>query len=211
MLDLLQDPWDDSFDEHRRPIARDLLARAFSGELVVMAPERVFVEMDTHGERLLGDTARNLDRAARRAHLGYDVLEHDGVSTAPAPIRTDAYLAIVDNAYRSWLETMLVMPTSDVERLRALERIDRGDAPSRRGKPEVWDCVIAETVLETVRTLRANGLNQTCVFLSSNVVDYRRPSTEGPHRARDPLQGEFDALGIRYASRFGQAQEWLFL
>ena len=210
VLDLLQDPWDDNFDEHRRPIARELLARASVGELVVMAPERVFVEIDRHAGRLIGKTEKGLRAAEKRSRPGYDVLERDGVSTAPGPIRVDAYLDIVDDAYRSWLAAMAVMPTSDAARLRALERIDRHHAPSSPDKPEVWDCVITETVLETMRALRADELDLPCVFLSSNVADYRRPSTEGPHQALDPLQAEFDALGIRYASRFGQARAWLF-
>ena len=210
VLDLIQDPWAVNFDENHRPIACELLARASGYELVVMAPERVFAEIGEHAGRLLGDTARNLEGAARRTHRGHDVLERDGVSAAPAPIRIGAYLDIVDDAYRSWLAAMAVMPTSDAARLRALERIDRHHAPSSPDKPEVWDCVITETVLKTMRALRADGLDQPCAFLSSNVADYRRSSKEGPHQARDPLQSEFDALSIRYASRFGQVCQWLF-
>ena len=92
---------------------------------------------------------------------------------------------------------MIRMPTSDAARLRALDRIERGDAPSSPGKPEVGDCLITETVLETVAALRAQNLTWPCVFLSSNVADFQRPSKEGPHRARDPLHAELEALDIR--------------
>jgi hypothetical protein len=56
----------------------------------------------------------------------------------------------------------------------AFARMNARIAPARQGKDSSKDCLIFETYLEALQTLRQNGLTSPAALLSSNTDDYDR-------------------------------------
>ncbi len=73
-------------------------------------------------------------------------------------------------------------------------RIAQGHAPASPARPEFNDCVLTEQYLALCRTLRASGLKERCVFVSSNVRDFGEPKAPRP-----PLDADFRLAGIDFA------------
>ena len=65
------------------------------------------------------------------------------------------------------------------------------------------DCVILETYLEHIRSLRDQGRTASAVFVSSNTRDY---AADDRTTVRDDIKHEFQSLGLEYAPSMGAAR-----
>ena len=81
-------------------------------------------------------------------------------------------------------------------------------APARKGKDSLQDCVVLETYLEAVGELRRHGLTTPVVFLSSNTNDYSESSTK-KSELHPGLLPQFAALDMQYATGHGMAKALL--
>ena len=70
------------------------------------------------------------------------------------------------------------------------------------------DCVILETYLEYIQSLRAKGRTATAVFVSSNTRDY---AADDKTTIKDDIKDEFQSLGLEYAPNMGAAKGLLKL
>ena len=70
------------------------------------------------------------------------------------------------------------------------------------------DCVILETYLEHIRSLRDKGRTATAVFVSSNTSDY---AADDKTTIKDDIKDELESLGLEYASNMGAARGLLKL
>ena len=70
------------------------------------------------------------------------------------------------------------------------------------------DCVILETYLEHIRSLRDKGCTATAVFVSSNIRDY---AADDKMTVRDDIKHEFQSVGLEYAPSMGAARGLLSL
>jgi hypothetical protein len=86
-----------------------------------------------------------------------------------------------------------------VDRDRAMGRVFKAIAPSRKGKDSLADCVITEVALRHAGTAAARGVTKS-VFFSSNTAEY----CEGG-QLKASLQAEFDACGLIYVRTWGEA------
>ena len=107
-----------------------------------------------------------------------------------------------------WLQVGTALPRSDEIDRRAMRRVFERRRPSRRGKDSTKDCVILETFLEHLRSLRTTGDTAPAVFLSSNTKDFGGP--RGLGIAEDIVE-EFEAAGLGYASGMAGAKRLLGL
>ena len=70
------------------------------------------------------------------------------------------------------------------------------------------DCVILETYLEHIQSLRAEGRTAIAVFVSSNIKDY---AGDDRTTLKDDIKDEFRSLGMEYAPSMGAARGLLRL
>jgi hypothetical protein len=98
-----------------------------------------------------------------------------------------------------------VSQTTDIAS-RAFNRVSRAITPARRGKDSMKDCVVIETYLDIIATLRSAGLRTPIVFASSNTKDYAQ---ENSSRLKSDLAAEFTALNIEYAPNLSAAKDLL--
>ena len=203
LLDILRSPVEGPKAVSERTNARSLLARVEAGKLAVLAPERVFVELKRNRERVVRDARESLVAYQKNVRAVYGLMAKEGFGAPPGEIRPDDYVEVLDGQLRSWIAHLVPMPQSEDAVTRALHRVDRHDAPSHDSKKqELWDCIIVETLLEGIRSLRDQGVDSRCLFLSSNTSDYKDPDNP---QARSPLREEFEALDIRYVPSFAEA------
>ncbi len=206
LLDILRSPTEGPKAVSERDNARRLLARIDGGELVALAPERVFVELDRHRDRLVRRARDDLAAYQKTVRATYALTGKEGFGSAPGDLKPDDYAEVLHAQLRPWARHLVELPQSPDAVSRALSRVDRHAAPSSNAKQELWDCLIVETVFEGMDALRAQGMEQRCLFVSSNTSDYKDPDTR---RARSPLREEFGARGIEYVPSFAEAMRSL--
>ncbi|WP_291051994.1 hypothetical protein [Hyphomonas sp.] len=78
-------------------------------------------------------------------------------------------------------------------------------APARRGKESSKDCIVVETYLDALDSLRAAGMQTTAVFLSSNTKDYQT----GGGVLEPALVSDFGQSNISYAPNMSAAKSFL--
>ena len=90
----------------------------------------------------------------------------------------------------------------------AFLRLNQARTPASRGKQSMKDCVILETYLEHIQSLRAKGRTASAVFVSSNTGDY---AAADKTTIRNDIKDEFQSLGLEYARSMGAARGLLKL
>lgn len=211
VLDLLRDPFRETSLPHDAVAAVAMLRSMESGPtLIGLLAEQVQAELGTHVADVAGEARRGLQKL--RAH----VARVDGlVSAFGPPVATDLsawanHVGSATTIVQRWTQASTIAPQSLAVQGRAFSRVMHAQAPARKGKDSLQDCVVLETYLEAVGELRRNGLAATVVFLSSNTSDYSESSTK--RSALHPgLIAEFAALGIQYATGHGMAKAMLGL
>lgn len=89
---------------------------------------------------------------------------------------------------------------------RAHRRLTSANAPARKGRDAINDCLIIETYLDVVHQLRDEGHTQPIVFVSSNVNDYAAKRGSVP---KSELAKEFSVLNMQYAPNMAAAKHKL--
>jgi len=89
---------------------------------------------------------------------------------------------------------------------RALLRVNQAISPARKGKDSMKDCVVIETYLDIIKTLRNAGLKSRVIFVSSNTKDYEG---ENGSSLKLDLAKEFDPLNIEYAPNLAAAKHFI--
>ena len=107
-----------------------------------------------------------------------------------------------------WLKASTPVPKSDQIVVNAFQRVSQARSPAQKGKDSMKDCVILETYLEHIRSLRNDGLTAVAVFVSSNTKDYAE--TNGAVVRKD-LENEFNSIGLEYAPNMAAAKHLLGL
>lgn len=164
-------------------------------KLHLLAPEKVTLEY-----------AKNLPEAIQG--LQDRILHFSEISRSLSTAQDSAQLvsglatigkelaALTDRIYQSSLS----IATEQSCLSSAAQRRATGTAPGTRGSSNDADCIIVEHVLEFVRQLRAVGVQQPCIFVSSNHKDFGRAPI-----AKSPLDSEFGALSIDYMADIATA------
>jgi hypothetical protein len=211
LLDVIRDPFRDASQPHDARAAVALLQALKAGSrLIGLLADQVQVELDSHLANVVDEAQRGLRKL--RVH----VTRVDGlVSAFGAAVNTDLspwnhHVANASNAVQQWIAASAVAPQSAAVPNRAYSRAMRVQAPARKGKDSLQDCVVLETYLEVVGALRQGGLTATVVFLSSNTNDYSESPTKKA-QLHPGLVQEFAALNMQFANGHGMARALLGL
>ncbi|MCS0539446.1 PIN domain-containing protein [Aeromonas veronii] len=88
-----------------------------------------------------------------------------------------------------------IVPHSDEHLTKAMLRIMKSEAPSRRGKAEPGDCLIIATFLNLSNELRIRGFKKDIFFITYNKDDFGRAGALKP-----PLDEEFNSIQAQFSS-----------
>jgi hypothetical protein len=209
VLDQVRDPTRDSVRAHERQAALDLLGIAEAGkQLVALIADQVTFEFAENLKPVEDEARAALLKLKDRLVRIDAVAAVYGTTGLTNVSHLDDHVARARTTVDRWMTAAnLVRKGPDVPGL-ALDRLNRARTPARRGKDSMKDCVVIETYLESARELRAAGLSQPIVFVSSNTKDY---CTETGSALRTDLASEFAALNIEYAPNFAAAKHLLGL
>ena len=107
-----------------------------------------------------------------------------------------------------WLKVGTEVPDSEDIIGRAFLRLNEARTPARKGKDAMKDCVVLETYIDAVRTLRNAGRESPAVFVSSNIRDFAATDRT---TIREDVRKEFEAIDLQYAPNMGAARGLLGL
>ena len=99
----------------------------------------------------------------------------------------------------TFAQSLILDRDSECDR-KAHDRVERDQAPAKRGKSESKDCLIVEHYIKLVKTLRESSFERKIVFVTSNKTDFGSPSAPNP-----PLDTQFSSHSITYCNNFGWA------
>lgn len=208
VLDILRDPTRETVREHEQRAALDLVNHMETGQtLVGLIAHQVRVEFDSHVDAVAAEATEALDRL-RRQLLRMDALASVFGRVGRADLQhLDDYVTRARAVVDRLMTTTSMVPGSQAIASRALLRLNQARTPARKGKDSMRDCVVIETYLDIISSLRSARLGSKIVFVSSNTKDYT-----GIGGALKPdLRAEFAHTGMEYAPNLAAAKHFLGL
>lgn len=205
VLDIIRDPTRDDMKLHERRAAIDLLNRLEQRELVCLIAEQVELEFNEHDLPVQEAATKAIQRLQQMVDRANQI---HGAFLSPISVSLTHLDAIVGSArqiVQRWLNASILVPGSADALLRAMGRVNRNMSPARKGKDSVKDCLILETYLEAITSLRDAGLPSTAVFLSSNKAEYLGETKV----LKNDLQPDFTRINMSYAVNMAQATSLL--
>lgn len=205
LLDIMRDPTRDGTQQGNRQAAIDLGRRLVNKDLVCLIAEQVDLEFAGHD----ADVQAEAETAIRRLRDRVDQVNliHGTFLEAVTVNLThlDGIVASARGIIEQWRTAAIALPTTPDILVNGVDRMNRNIAPARKGKESSKDCIVIETYLDAMDTLRAAGLPTTAVFLSSNIKDYQTDSKV----LKPDLVTDFERSNIRYAPNMSAAKAFL--
>lgn len=209
ILDILRDPARDDVRVHEHEASLSLLLAAQSGTILqALVAEQVGREFRDNVEQIQRDAQQSLRRRTRDIGKLNALVALYGTSRPIDLAHWHDHHSRARQAADHWLEASTTVRESSSTISNAFLRLNEARSPARRGKQSMKDCVILETYLEHIRTLRDGGWTATAVFVSSNTRDY---AADDRTTVRDDIKHEFESLGLEYAPNMGAARGLLQL
>lgn len=205
LLDVMRDPTRDGAQPRDRQAATDLVQRLENKDFVCLIAEQVDIEFAGH------DPSVQLEAAAAIRKLRERVDQANQIHGAFLPgvsvnlIHLDGIVASARRVITRWSSVSHRVPSSTTIFTNAMDRVNRNIAPARKGKDSAKDCVVLETYLTAIDSLRTEGLPTTAVFLSSNTKEY---FSEGKVLKPD-LVPDFSRTNMTYAPNMSAAKAFL--
>ncbi|MBA4318784.1 MAG: hypothetical protein C0412_10325 [Flavobacterium sp.] len=202
LVDLIRAPFRSNIKLSHIFGARKALEELRCQKLCCVLTSTVENELNDH----LKDTGIELERHVRKIEIDItkiiEVMENldirfdlnvQGLSQARIPEHLNALT-------NEFLKEAIILDRDKECGERAHTRVERNQAPSKRGKSESKDCLIIEHYLKLVNELRNEGFAQKIVFLTSNYQDFGQPPTP-----LAPIDNQFKKLSILYCNNFAWA------
>ncbi|SDR31278.1 hypothetical protein SAMN05519103_01926 [Rhizobiales bacterium GAS113] len=209
VLDIMRDPTRETVRDHELQAALDLLSAMETGaKLVGLVADQVRFEFGQSVDQV----AEEADKALMKLRL--QLARMDAVAAVfGGAARTN--LAHFDNHVvrsRDVAERWMNVATSAIQapeiESRAFRRVNLAQAPARKGKDSMKDCVVIETYLDNVSALRGAGLSSKIAFVSSNKADYIEGTAQ---KLRADLTADFATIGMEYVPNLAAARHYLGL
>ena len=202
ILDIMRDPTRETVKPHDRQAAIDLVVAAEAGNLICLMAEQVAIEFAVHDQPVQEETERNLKKLQEQIDR---INKLSTVFGAPGTIdlaHLDGHVGRTRGVVERWLtELQKITPGNGIP-TKAFARMNACIAPARRGKDSSKDCLVYETYLEAVTSLRNAGVVKPIVFLSSNTKEYL---TEN-NILRTGIAAEFSNINLKYVPNMSAAK-----
>lgn len=188
-----------------RTQALKLVEDIAAGRVLSVVTRQIEWEFDKNRPAAIVDATKELQRLLEmvtKAEAVAAVFEDLPVRASLAHLagHASAARALVDR----WWASSRWIDESDTLKARAADRVNLALAPAKPGKQSFKDCLIIETYLDLIDTVRKAGSASKVVFLSSNIEDYAIGKND--HSLHPGLVDDFRRLGMTYATNPGQAR-----
>ena len=204
LLNIVRDPARDDVRVHEHEASLALLSAARSGTMLqALVAEQVSREFRDNVEQVQNDARQSLGRRTREIAKLNNLVALYGTSRPIDLAHWDDHDSRTRRAADRWFEASTTVRQSSGTLSNAFLRLNEARSPARRGKQSMKDCVILETYLEHIRSLRDQGRTASAVFVSSNTRDY---AADDRTTVRDDIKHEFQSLGLEYAPSMGAAR-----
>lgn len=207
ILDLMRAITRDDINPANLKSAQELLSASEIGvRLVVLIAEQVSFELSANMQVIYDDAETALAKFRARTENIDDIARLYGANGAIDTTHLAGHVQRAKNVVERLVAAATLVPQNDKILAKAFLRVNQARTPGATGKQSMKDCVVVETYLEAVRSLRAHGHGERAVFLSSNTKDYFEPSTR--HIAAD-IDADFAAVALEYAADWTIAKFFL--
>lgn len=174
-------------------------------ELIIVTAQQVHDETTRHIEDVKKEGQLALEKHDARTENLVALLNIMGIKIATDEVGSVGYQDAVDKLVARYLAT--TGPLNDVPwEPAAIRRMRDRRAPASRGT-QLADCIIFESFLGLVNTLRASGYEQKAIFLTSNKSDFADRVRAVPHADIAP---ELAAVSADLCFTFPSARYSLF-
>lgn len=167
--------------------AIDLAAPA-NRKLHLLIQDEVEIEFNRNVEAVRGELANHFQTLLATGTALLEPADLAAWTSSLISIESD-----LNNLTNRIIKVSCVVSADPLCMARAQSRLARSIAPGRKGSSNLGDCIIAEHLLEVVTTLRNQGFNDRCIFVSSNIKDFGPIGSPKTH-----LDQEFGNLNIEY-------------
>ena len=209
VLDILRDPARKDVRVHEHEASLALLSAAQSGTaLETLVAEQVNREFRDNVEQVQQDAKRSIGALTRQIGKLNALVALYGTLCPLDPAHWKDHDQRARNVAECWFQLSTTVRQTSNTIPNAFLRLNQARTPASRGKQSMKDCVILETYLEHIRSLRAKGGTATAVFVSSNTGDY---AADDKATIRNDIKDEFQSLGLEYAPSMGAARGLLKL
>jgi hypothetical protein len=206
VLDIMRDPTRKEIRPRERQSGLDLLGLIERKNVANLVADQVNLEFQEQVQAVQEEAEKALKKLGDLLATIDDTAAIFGASARTDLSHLDGHVVRSRKIADRWIAASLtVSQTTDIAS-RAFNRVNRAITPARRGKDSMKDCVVIETYLDIIATLRSAGLRTPIVFASSNTKDYAQ---ENSSRLKSDLAAEFTALNIEYAPNLSAAKDLL--
>jgi hypothetical protein len=205
LLDIMRDPTREGAQARDRQAAIDLVQRLESKDLVCLIAEQVDIEFTGHEIEVQSEATAAIRKLRERVDQANQIHATFLPGVSINLTHLDAIVASARQIVTRWISAAHRVPSSTTVFTNAMDRVNRNIAPARKGKDSAKDCIVLETYLTAIDTLRAVGIPTTAVFLSSNTKEY---FTEGKVLKPD-LVPNFTSANMAYAPNMSAAKAFL--
>jgi hypothetical protein len=205
----MRDPTRETVRAHELQAALDLLSAMETGSrLIGLVAVQVRLEFAGHADGIANEAEDALKKLTSRLARIDAIAATFGAVGAANLGHLDGHVfrsrAIVDR----WMKVAISAPQAADVPSRAIARVNLAKTPARKGSSEVKDCVIIETYLDVISSLRSAGLSSKVTFVSSNTNDYAAAN----HGSLKPdLEADFTKIGMDYAPNLAATKHLLGL
>ncbi|BBB59544.1 hypothetical protein UNDKW_1271 [Undibacterium sp. KW1] len=207
ILDVMRDPTRESLNPLEIMAALDLLNKMEEGvELIGLIATQVRFELSEHLNRVEDEARDSIIKWQNRTQKINAVSVALGATETTNLSHLDSHVAraraVVDRIIQAG--KLFAQPLHVTEK--AFARLNQARTPAKKGKDSMKDCVVIETYLSVVDTLRSSGLKSKIVFISSNTKDY---AGDTGSKLKLDLASEFASRNMEYAPNMGAAKFFL--
>lgn len=202
LLDIMRDPTRDTARAHERQAAIDLVELAEIGELTCLIAEQVKTEFHEHDQTIQNEAETKLKKLSEQIRRVGDIAAVFGSPQTLDLTHLHEHVPKARQVVQRWLDQLQTVAPGDDAHRRAFARVNRNQAPAKRGKESSKDCLVYETYREAMSLIRAQGFASKIVFVSSNTADYCDNRTV----LKSEIATEFGGLSIDYAPNMAAAK-----
>jgi hypothetical protein len=204
ILDLIRAATNEKFNATDSIASLFLLEKMEGGKsLKALLAEQVHIELGENIANVQKEAENALDKWRQRLDKVNSIMQTFGADSIAELSHWDNHVArAAQIANRMASATVRAQAPSDMPQ-RVFSRVNRVITPAKKGKDSHKDCIVIETYLASITTLRNAGLTAKVVFVSSNTKDY---VGESGSKLKADLATEFTALSMEYAANMSAAK-----
>jgi len=173
LLDMIRDPTRDDIHVHEHEASKVLLRAVNKAKAIeVCIAEQVELEFRDRIESVQTEARNKLKELEQKVKKVDDLFSLYGLQGRVDLDHWSGYDKKCRDFVERWMDVSNRIRQSDSTLKRAFDRVNEGRSPAKKGSSQIKDCVILETCLEHLCSLRADGRKASAVFVSSNTRDY---------------------------------------